>query len=152
MKIGKGKREKSEKIEKTEKIDTILGPNACFEGRLVSEEGLRIDGEVKGKVECAGSLVIGSGGKVEAEVVASSVLVAGELIGNVTAKKRLEITGQGKVYGDIVAAELVLEEGVAFEGKCRMLTEKDVPEVSKAADEEELDSPALTLSYSGASS
>lgn len=61
--------------EKTGKIDTIIGHNAHFEGTISSKESLRIDGSVKGNIQCEGTLVVGSEGKVESEIVADNVLV-----------------------------------------------------------------------------
>ena len=111
MKMGK---------EKAENIDTIIGHHAHFEGSISSNRGLRIDGSVKGNIQCEGTLVVGSEGKVEAEIVADNVLIAGEFTGNVTAKKHLEITEKGKVHGDIATAKLVMAPGVIFDGRCRM--------------------------------
>ncbi len=117
MKTGKKKREE---------IDTIIGPHTYFEGTLSCRKGFRIDGRLKGKIECDGSLVIGSEGKVEGEIVADSVFIAGELTGNVTAKNHLELTENGKVYGDITTAKLVIDQGVIFEGRCRMFPQQDI--------------------------
>ena len=106
--------------EKIERIDTIIGHHAHFEGTISSKEGLRIDGRVKGNIQCEGCLVIGSAGKVAAEIVADNVLVAGEFTGNITAKDRLEITEKGKVNGDVTTARLVMAPGVIFDGRCHM--------------------------------
>ncbi|UCF84831.1 MAG: polymer-forming cytoskeletal protein [Desulfobacteraceae bacterium] len=110
--------------EKAERIDTIIGDQVYFEGTISAKQGLRIDGSVKGKVHCEGTLVIGSKGKVAAETVADNVLIAGEFSGNITAKNRLEITEKGKVYGDITTANLVMAPGVIFNGKCNMSSEQ----------------------------
>lgn len=116
---------KSRDKKKMQSIETIIGRDACFEGTLSSREGLRIDGKVKGKVLCDGTLVIGSEGKVEAEVVAKDVLIAGELRGNVKAEDLLEITEQGRVYGDITTTQLVISPGVIFEGSCHMASDQE---------------------------
>ncbi|OPX35096.1 MAG: hypothetical protein B1H11_09660 [Desulfobacteraceae bacterium 4484_190.1] len=117
MKIGKTKKKELE-------VSTFIGNNASFEGILISQEGLRIDGRVKGKIECKGPLIIGSEGKVEAEIIAETVSIGGKLNGNITASKYLEINEKGKVFGDITTAKLVIGEGVVFEGRCKMISEK----------------------------
>jgi len=127
-------KEKTEKID-TMKIDTIIGHNVCLEGTLTSKETLRIDGKVKGKIECDGSILIGTEGIVEAEVIADNVYIAGELRGNVIANNYLEINESGKVFGDITTAKLVVDQGVVFEGRCHM--------ISKNETEESLDSLSL---------
>jgi cytoskeletal protein CcmA (bactofilin family) len=106
--------------EKIERIDTIIGHHSHFEGTISTKEDLHIDGNVKGNIQCEGCLVIGSAGKVVAEIVANNVLIAGEFTGNITAKDRLEITEKGKVNGDVTTARLVMAPGVIFDGRCHM--------------------------------
>jgi cytoskeletal protein CcmA (bactofilin family) len=109
----------------SEAIESIIGKHVYFEGILTSKQGIRIDGRIKGNVECEGLIIIGSEGRVDGEIVAHDVYIAGELTGNATARNRLEITEQGKVYGDITAAKLVVGPGVILEGKCHMIAQKD---------------------------
>jgi len=122
---------KSKKI-KSDRIGTIIGPYTHFEGAISSEGGLRIDGSVKGEVRCEGTLIVGSEGRVDAEIVADNVLIAGEVSGNVTAKNRLEITEKGKVRGDITTAKLVMAPGVIFDGSCRMTSQEGLLESADA--------------------
>ena len=44
----------------------------------------------------------------------------GEVVGNVLASGRIELKATARVYGDLEAPVVVLEEGVLFEGQCRM--------------------------------
>lgn len=134
--------------KRAETIDSIIGHHAYFEGILSSKESLRIDGRVKGKVECEGSVVIGSEGKVEGEILADNVFIAGELTGNATARNKLEIIEKGKVYGDITTAKLVVDPEVIFEGKCRMISQEDIADSSDSLST----SAPLAASYSRAAS
>ena len=101
-------------------LDTLIGSKTIFVGVLMSNESISIEGTVKGKVKCRGSLVIGQEGKVKADIVAENVLIVGQVNGKVTAKNKLEITSAGRVKGDIETSRLVIAEGVVFEGSCRM--------------------------------
>jgi len=107
-----------------DKVDTLVGNKTVFEGKLNAYGGIRIDGTVKGEIECQGVLVVGNAGKIEANVISDSAIVGGEVIGNITAKDRLEIISQGRVLGDIATSHLVIADGVTFEGACRMLTDE----------------------------
>jgi cytoskeletal protein CcmA (bactofilin family) len=108
----------------TDNLDTLIGSKTIFEGFLMSNESISIEGTVKGKVECRGGVVVGQGGKVKADIVAENVLIGGQVNGKITAKNKLEITSTGRVKGDIETSRLVIAEGVVFEGRCRMVTEK----------------------------
>jgi len=103
---------------------TVIGNKTFFEGQIKAYGIIRIDGTIKGNIECQGVLEVGIKGKIEADIVADSVLIGGEVIGNILAKNRLEITSGGKVRGDIVTAHLVINEGVIFDGSCHMITDE----------------------------
>ncbi|MBW1679167.1 MAG: polymer-forming cytoskeletal protein [Deltaproteobacteria bacterium] len=109
-----------------DKVDTLIGNKTVFEGKLNVYGGIRIDGAVKGEIECQGILVVGNGGKIEANIIADSAIIGGEVIGNITAKNRLEIISKGKVRGDIASSHLIINDGVIFDGSCHMLSDKPV--------------------------
>jgi len=107
-------------------LDTLIGSKTIFEGILMSNESICIEGSIKGKVECRGSVVIGQGGKVKADIIAENAFIGGQVNGNIKTKNRLEITSTGRVRGDIETSCLVIAEGVIFEGSCHMISEKKV--------------------------
>src|SRR6267142_2062976 len=51
---------------------------------------------------------------------AGTVMVNGEVTGNILASERVELRGTARVFGDVEAPVIVVEEGVLFEGHCRM--------------------------------
>ena len=98
-------------------LDTLIGSKTIFEGILISNESICIEGTVKGKVECRGSVIVHQGGKVKADIIAENAIIGGHVTGNIKTKNRLEITSSGRVRGDIA-------EGFVFEGSCHMISEK----------------------------
>ena len=118
--------------KRTKVLESIVGHDAYLEGTLSSKASLRIDGRVKGAVLCEGIVIIGSEGYVEGEITSYDVFIAGEFRGNVTAKNRVEIAGNGKVYGDITTAKIVIDPGVLFEGRCRMISEKETADFARS--------------------
>ena len=113
-------------------LDTLIGNKTIFEGVLTSNEGISIEGTVKGKVECKGSVVVGKEGKVMADIIAENAFIGGQVDGNMKIKKRLEITSTGRVVGNIETSSLVIAEGVIFEGSCHMISEKSATDISPA--------------------
>lgn len=98
----------------------LLGKGTEFEGKLIFDGTLRIDGKFKGEVITKGILAIGEGALVHAEVEADTIIVRGEMHGNLTATKKIEIKGNGRLYGNINTPSLIVDEGVIFEGSCQM--------------------------------
>jgi len=104
-----------------EDTHTILGPESSFEGKLVFNGGqVRIDGNFKGEVKTASTLIIGESARVEANVDVGTVIITGEVIGDITAKHSVGIERPGKVKGTITTPELMIQKGVIFEGSCMM--------------------------------
>jgi len=106
------------------RLDTLIGNGTIFEGVLTSKESICVEGVVRGKIVCEGSVIVGERGRVDADIFADTVLLGGEVNGNIVAKTKLEITTNGKLRGDIKTGSLVIAEGVLFEGQCQMITEE----------------------------
>ena len=60
----------------------------------------------------------------EAEVQVGVAIVSGQITGNISARERVELRGSARIFGDIVTPILVLEEGVVFDGRCKMKGEE----------------------------
>ncbi len=101
-------------------MNAILGKGSEFEGKLTFEGTVRIDGRFKGQVFSKGKLIIGADAQVKAEVDAGEVVISGEVEGNLSASKRLELRNPGRLRGNIASPRLMIEEGVFFEGSCKM--------------------------------
>ena len=106
------------------RLDTLIGNGTILEGTLTSRESICVEGTVRGKILCEGSVIVGPKGRVDADIYAETVLVGGEVNGNIVAKSKLEITTNGKLHGDIKTGSLIIAEGVLFEGKCQMMNEE----------------------------
>ena len=106
------------------KMNSIIGKGCKFKGTVdVTEGTLRVDGEFEGTINCPDTLVIGKGGKVTAEVKVKSAVIGGHMIGNIEARDKIELQGGSRVEGDIKTRRLVIDEGVFFEGACKMSPE-----------------------------
>lgn len=138
--------------EKTENnVDTIIGSKTIVEGVILSNEGICIEGTVKGRIECKGSVVIGKGGKITADIIADNAFIAGQVDGNIKVKNRLEINSAGRVTGDIETSSLVIGDGVFFEGSCHMTGGQTSASVPSHDRKEALQDPSSAESLSLAS-
>ncbi len=99
---------------------TILGPEASFDGKLVFQGQVRIDGHFKGQIETEDIVTIAKSGEVEADLDVGTLKLHGLLRGNVKASKLVELHPPARLIGDIETPQLVIHAGVIFEGSCRM--------------------------------
>jgi len=98
----------------------FIGKGMEIEGRLSFEEIVRVEGRFNGEVAASGTLVVGEEGSVEGEIKVGVAIVAGYVKGTITATERVELQGPARVFGDIRTPNLVIGEGVIFEGHCIM--------------------------------
>lgn len=96
---------------------TVLSGEAVFKGML------RIDGHLTGRINSdKGTLIVSSGGRVDADVQVATAKINGIVNGDIVASERLELGRAAHVYGNIQTPVLVIEQGAIFEGGCRMTT------------------------------
>ncbi|MBW2028366.1 MAG: polymer-forming cytoskeletal protein [Deltaproteobacteria bacterium] len=107
-------------MKKRDEINAFLGRGTTFEGKVTFDGAVRIDGHFKGEIFTEGILIVGESARIESDIRVSQIIVSGEVHGNITAEKRVEIHSPGKVIGNIRAPVVVIEEGVVFDGNCRM--------------------------------
>ena len=106
------------------KMNSIIGKGCKINGTIIVSEGtLRIDGEFEGTVTVPDTLVIGKDGRLKAEIKVKSAVVGGSIVGNIDAKEKVELQAGSRVEGDIKTTRLVIDEGVFFEGNCKMSPE-----------------------------
>jgi cytoskeletal protein CcmA (bactofilin family) len=101
-------------------LKALLGVGTEFEGKLVFEGTVRIDGKFSGSITRGDMLIIGEGATVSAEIACRSVVVCGQVTGNIRATDSVELRQQARVRGDIDTPSLAIERGARFEGITRM--------------------------------
>jgi cytoskeletal protein CcmA (bactofilin family) len=101
-------------------LSAYIDESSEIEGKYTFSGTVMLNGRFSGEISSADTLIIGEKGVVNASIHAGVVLVNGEVIGNILGNDRVELRGSARVRGDVEAPVVVVEEGVVFEGHCRM--------------------------------
>ncbi|MBX3127135.1 MAG: polymer-forming cytoskeletal protein [Polyangiaceae bacterium] len=102
-------------------ITALLGHGTRFEGKLLFDGRVRIDGEFRGEIRSSDVLIIGEGADVDAEIDVATVIIRGGTVkGNVRARASIELYVPAKVSGSLHAPEIFMDKGVQFSGSCTM--------------------------------
>ena len=107
-------------MKNRDQINAFLGKDTEFEGKLSFKGAVRIDGRFTGEIYSDGTLIAGEAAVIRSEIHVAHIIISGEIKGNIIADNRIEIHAPGKVYGNIQSPVVVIDEGVIFEGNCRM--------------------------------
>ena len=97
--------------------ETYVDASSEFTGTLKLAKSLHIDGAVEGEIDCAATVTIGNGGKVNAQIRAESVVIDGEIHGDIEARSEITLSKTARVYGDIMTEGIVIERGAKVEGR-----------------------------------
>lgn len=103
---------------------SVIDQGCELEGRLTFAGTLVLNGKFHGEIFSSDTLLVGESGQVEAEVQVGVAIISGQITGNINARERVELRRTARIFGDIVTPVLVLEEGVVFDGRCKMKNEE----------------------------
>jgi cytoskeletal protein CcmA (bactofilin family) len=103
-------------------LNALLGKGSAFEGKLLFEGTVRIDGKFSGEIISTDTLIIGEGAEVKANLQVGSLICLGDFNGDAKASKSVEMKAPAKVHGSISTASIIIDRGVFFDGTCKMDT------------------------------
>ena len=98
----------------------ILGPGAVVKGEIQVNGDFRIDGTLKGTIQCKGKIVVGPTGKIDGEIQCQNADFSGEVTATVKVSELLTLKETARFSGDITTGKLAIEPGAKFSGTCSM--------------------------------
>ncbi|MRR17012.1 MAG: polymer-forming cytoskeletal protein [Deltaproteobacteria bacterium] len=123
-----------EKKKHVEDTKAFLGKGAEFFGKLIFKGNVRIDGDFQGEIYGQGSVDVGEGALVKANIAVHSVYIGGEIQGSIEVKERVNIHSTGKLFGDVRTPVFIMEEGALFDGRSHMSEMRDQKNIAPAVD------------------
>ena len=101
-------------------LTAFIDEESDIEGHYFFKGTLMLNGRFKGDISSSDTLIIGEKGKVTGDIRVGQLFVSGEIVGSVSCTERVELKRTARVFADVEAPLVVVEEGVLFEGHCRM--------------------------------
>lgn len=112
----------------SDRIEVTVGPAANFDGDLVCDGIVRIEGVFQGSIKTVSNVIIAENGRVDAHIEAQNVSVSGQAKGSIMAKGRLEILSSGRVWADVTVSSFLLDDGGKLHGALKMFGTGPEPE------------------------
>jgi cytoskeletal protein CcmA (bactofilin family) len=97
-----------------------LVAGTSIEGTITAGSDIRIDGSLKGNLECKGRVIIGPDGKVEGEITCQNAVIEGKFQGKITVKELLNVRENANIQGDVVTDKLLVQPGAIYNVNCNM--------------------------------
>jgi len=118
----------SENIAREIKDGTLsgfVGGGTSITGEATFKSMLRIDGRFSGRINSpSGTLIVGSGGQVDANIEVAVATIQGTVNGDIVATQRIELGRASKLSGNIQTPSLMIEQGAVFEGSSKMIQQQ----------------------------
>jgi len=110
-------------------LSGFVGSGTVITGESSFKSMLRVDGRFSGRItSSSGTLIVGAGGQVDANIEVSVCTIHGVVNGDIIASQRIELGRAAKLNGNIQTPSLVIEQGAVFEGSCKMVQMKGAAE------------------------
>lgn len=103
-----------------DEINAFLGTGTSYEGRLVFQGSVRMDGEFSGEVCSEGTLIVGKDARLNGTFQVGQMIISGTVDGDLAVSGKLVLHGTAKVGGSMRAGMLVVEEGAKLDGHIEM--------------------------------
>lgn len=107
--------------------DTLIGQGTEIEGKITCSTNLRVEGKVKGDIECNHDITIGETSVCHSNIVAKDIVIAGKVHGDLTIKEKLTIMASGQLHGNFTGQSLIILEGGVFNGSSKMVQPEPSP-------------------------
>ena len=98
----------------------VLVKGTVLEGSLRCESDLRVDGTIKGKLNCQAKVIIGPTGSVDGEIHCQNAVIEGNFKGILTVTELLNVRETAEVDGEINTNKLIVQSGAKFNVSCKM--------------------------------
>jgi cytoskeletal protein CcmA (bactofilin family) len=103
----------------TSSINTIVRDTEIT-GSIQTSSDLRIDGKLKGDINCTGKLIIGSNGVIDGDVSCANAVIEGKYTGNIVVSGTLSLRDTGVLNGKIKVGKLIVQSGAVCNANCVM--------------------------------
>lgn len=99
--------------------NSIVG-GTSIEGTIIANSDIRIDGSLKGILDCKGRVIIGPEGNVDGEVICVNAVIEGKFSGKLKVKEQLNVKETASINGDVQTNKLLVQPGAVYNVTCSM--------------------------------
>lgn len=97
-----------------------LGAGTIIEGTVTADGDIRIDGTLKGTINCKGKIIVGPQGLIDGTMQCKNSVVEGVIKGIIKVDGELNVRETAKVNGEVNTGQLMVQPGAMFNVSCGM--------------------------------
>ncbi|MFT4534257.1 MAG: cytoskeletal protein CcmA (bactofilin family) [Saprospiraceae bacterium] len=97
-----------------------LVTGTSIEGTIIANSDIRIDGSLKGILDCKGRVIIGPDGSVDGEITCENAVIEGKFLGKLKVKDLLNVRESANIQGNVETDKLLVQPGAVYNVSCSM--------------------------------
>ena len=101
-------------------LSAVMGAGARYEGDLVFEGRVRVDGHFVGRIYTEDLLEVGAQGTIEGAADVANARVAGRMVGEIRVREHLVVEATGVIEGHLDAGVVDLHPGAKVDARVRI--------------------------------
>lgn len=103
-----------------------------LEGTINADSDFRVDGSIKGTLNCTAKVIIGPTGSVEGNIQCQNAVIEGRFSGELKVTDSLTVKENAQLSGDVFTSTLVVQPGAIFNVICKMTKGSSQPAPAKS--------------------
>jgi cytoskeletal protein CcmA (bactofilin family) len=103
--------------DRGEGTPTVIGEGMTLKGELHGAGPIVVLGRFEGDIVVEGTITVGVGGQVDANITAAAIVIDGTVRGNLSADTRVEIGPTGSLTGSVKSAALNASSGATVKSE-----------------------------------
>lgn len=111
-----------------------LVTGTVMEGKVKATSDIRIDGTIKGELDCESKVIIGPSGIIEGTIRCKNAVIEGKFEGTLIVAELLNIRETAKVTGEVSYGKLVVQSGAVISGSYKVTGENSNGAVRSSTD------------------
>ena len=96
-----------------------------IKGEICSENDIRVDGKVEGKIYSKGKIVVGPQAVINGGLACQNVDFLGTMTGDIYVKDLFTVKSKAVISGNVNVNKLQVEMGAQINGTCHMITPEE---------------------------
>ena len=100
-----------------EQTPTVIGEGMTLKGELHGAGPIVVLGRFEGDIVIEGTITVGAGGQVDANITAAAIVIDGAVRGNLSADTKVEIGPTGSLTGSVKSAALSASSGATVKSE-----------------------------------
>jgi cytoskeletal protein CcmA (bactofilin family) len=98
-----------------------LVKGTTVEGIIKSQSDIRVDGTIKGNLNCDAKVIIGPSGHIDGEIKCKNAVIEGRFEGILSVAELLHIRESANVRGEVTYGKLVVQSGAVINGSWKVV-------------------------------